>query len=74
MALTYTTKEDSDVLRIFGKNIRSVRTAKGLTIQKLAELAKCSRDGLSLLENGERDSNFEKTLKKIKDIFNNDFN
>ena len=68
MALTYTTKEDSDVLRIFGKNIRSVRTAKGLTIQKLAELAKCSRDGLSLLENGERDSNFDIAIKIARSL------
>lgn len=63
MALAYTAKENSDILKIFGENIRSVRTANRLKIKELAKAAKCSRDGLSLIENGERDSNYNIAIK-----------
>lgn len=63
MALAYTSKDDSDVLKIFGENIRSVRAVNGLTIKKLAKAARCSRDGLSLIENGERDSNYSIAIR-----------
>lgn len=63
MELAYTSKDDSDVLKIFGENIRSVRTANRLTIIELAKAARCSRDGLSLIENGERDSNYSIAIR-----------
>ena len=62
--MAYKTKDDSDVLKIFGNNIRSARQKRRLTIRQLAKSANCSRDGLSLIENGERNLSFA-TAKKI---------
>ena len=59
--MAYKTKDDSDVLKIFGNNIRSARQKRRLTIRQLAKSANCSRDGLSLIENGERKPVNDKT-------------
>ncbi len=62
--MAYQAKDDSDVLKIFGNNIRIARQKHRLTIRQLAKSANCSRDGLSLIENGERNLSFA-TAKKI---------
>lgn len=64
MLMAYQAKEDSDVLKIFGDNVRSARKKHGLTIQQLAKNANCDREGLSLIENGERNLSYN-TAKKI---------
>ena len=64
--VTYQAKEDLDVLKIFGNNVRIARNNKKLTICQLAKNIKCDREGISLIENGERNPNFVTAIKIAK--------
>ena len=50
----------SDIAKIIGQRIRNYRTQKGLSQEKLAELAGCHPTYIGQLERGEKNATFEK--------------
>ena len=53
----------SDIARILGQRIRKYRTAKGLSQEKLAELAGCHPTYIGQLERGEKNATVESAEK-----------
>lgn len=54
----------SDIAKIIGQRIRNYRTQKGLSQEKLAELAGCHPTYIGQLERGEKNATLE-SLEKI---------
>ena len=54
----------SDIAKIIGQRIRNYRTQKGLSQEKLAELAGCHPTYIGQLERGEKNA----TLKSVEKI------
>lgn len=54
----------SDIAKIVGQRIRNYRTAKGLSQEKLAELAKCHFTYIGQIERGEKNATIE-SIEKI---------
>ena len=54
----------SDIAKILGKRIRNYRTSKGLSQEKLAELAKCHATYIGQIERGEKNATIE-SIEKI---------
>ncbi|MEG2412892.1 MAG: helix-turn-helix transcriptional regulator [Clostridium sp.] len=50
---------------ILGKNIKEIRENKGLTVNKLSQLAKVGQSTISQIETGNRQSLRSETLEKI---------
>ena len=57
----------SDIAKIIGQRIRNYRTQKGLSQEKLAELAGCHPTYIGQLERGEKNATLE-SVEKIMDI------
>ena len=55
---------EDDVLRRFGEQVRKVRSAKGVSQERLSELAGLHRTYISLIERGERNVTL-RTIAKI---------
>ena len=55
----------------FNNVLKSLRTAKGLTQEELAQILKISRSTVGMYENGSREPDYE-TLELIADYFNVD--
>ena len=53
----------SDIAKIIGQRIRNYRTQKGLSQEKLAELAGCHPTYLGQLERGEKNATLESVEK-----------
>ena len=53
----------SDIAKIIGQRIRSYRTKKGLSQEKLAELAGCHPTYIGQLERGEKNATLESVEK-----------
>lgn len=53
----------SDIAKIIGKRIRNYRTQKGLSQEKLAELAGCHPTYIGQLERGEKNATLESVEK-----------
>ena len=53
----------SDIAKIIGQRIRNYRTQKGLSQEKLAELAGCHPTYIGLLERGEKNATLESVEK-----------
>ena len=53
----------SDIAKIIGQRIRSYRTQKGLSQEKLAELAGCHPTYIGQLERGEKNATLESVEK-----------
>ena len=53
----------SDVAKIIGQRIRNYRTQKGLSQEKLAELAGCHPSYIGQLERGEKNATLESVEK-----------
>lgn len=53
----------ADSLHTFGKNIQSLRLAKGLSQEKLAELAELHRTYVGAIERGERNIGLRNVVK-----------
>ena len=53
----------SDIARIIGQRIRNYRTQKGLSQEKLAELAGCHPTYIGQLERGEKNATLESVEK-----------
>ena len=53
----------SDVAKIIGQRIRNYRTQKGLSQEKLAELAACHPTYIGQLERGEKNATLESVEK-----------
>ena len=53
----------SDIAKIIGQRIRNYRTQKGLSQEKLAELAGCHPTYIGQLERGEKNANLESVEK-----------
>ena len=53
----------SDIAKIIGQRIRNYRTQKGLSQEKLAELAGCHRTYIGQLERGEKNATLESVEK-----------
>lgn len=49
----------SDIAKVIGKRIRNYRTSKGLSQEKLAELASCHPTYIGQLERGEKNATVE---------------
>ena len=45
---------DTDARSLFAKKLRSLRLKRGLSQEELAELARCSRNYVSIVENGHK--------------------
>lgn len=56
-----------------GRKLREYRKRKGLTISQLALLSGYSKGGISMLENGKRDSITTKTLKRLAKALGADY-
>ena len=54
----------SNIIKILGKRIRSYRTARGLSQEKLAELAGCHPTYIGQVERGEKNATIE-SIEKI---------
>jgi len=54
----------SDIAKIVGQRIRNYRTSKGLSQEKLAELAKCHFTYIGQIERGEKNATIE-SIEKI---------
>ena len=54
----------SDLAKILGQRIRNYRTAKGLSQEKLAELAGCHPTYIGQIERGEKNATIE-SMEKI---------
>lgn len=52
---------NKNVLEILKNNIKYYRVQKGLTQEKLSEMTNISKDYLSEIERGKKNSEFEKT-------------
>ena len=59
----------SDIAKILGQRIRNYRTAKGLSQEKLAELAGCHHTYIGQLERGEKNATIE-SIEKISTALN----
>lgn len=53
----------SDIAKVIGQRIRSYRTQKGLSQEKLAELAGCHPTYIGQLERGEKNATLESVEK-----------
>lgn len=53
----------SDIAKIIGQRIRNYRTQKGLSQEKLAELAGCHPTYIGQLERGEKNATLESVAK-----------
>ena len=53
----------SDIAKIIGQRIRNYRTQKGLSQEKLAELASCHPTYIGQLERGEKNATLESVEK-----------
>ena len=53
----------SDIAKIIGQRIRNYRTQKGLSQEKLAELAGCHPTYIGQLERGEKNATLERVEK-----------
>ena len=53
----------SDIAKIIGQRIRNYRTQKGLSQEKLAELAGCHPTSIGQLERGEKNATLESVEK-----------
>ena len=62
----------SDIAKILGQRIRSHRTAKGLSQEKLAELSGCHHTYIGQIERGEKNATIE-SLEKIVSALNVSF-
>ena len=62
----------SDIARILGQRIRSHRTAKGLSQEKLAELSSCHPTYIGQIERGEKNATIE-SIEKIVSALNISF-
>ena len=56
----------SDIAKIIGQRIRNYRTQKGLSQEKLAELAGCHPTYIGQLERGEKNATLESVEKIAK--------
>ena len=54
----------SDIVKILGQRIRSCRTVKGLSQEKLAELSGCHATYIGQIERGEKNATVE-SIEKI---------
>ena len=59
----------SDIAKILGQRIRNYRTSKGLSQEKLAELAGCHPTYIGQLERGEKNATVE-SIEKISTALN----
>ncbi len=59
----------SDIAKIIGQRIRNYRTSKGLSQEKLAELAKCHFTYIGQIERGEKNATIE-SIEKIATALN----
>lgn len=59
----------SNIAKIIGQRIRSYRTAKGLSQEKLAELSGCHNTYIGQLERGEKNATVE-SIEKISSALN----
>ena len=59
----------SDIAKILGQRIRNYRTAKGLSQEKLAELAGCHPTYIGQIERGEKNATVE-SIEKISVALN----
>lgn len=59
----------SDIAKIIGQRIRNYRTQKGLSQEKLAELAGCHPTYIGQLERGEKNATLE-SVEKIASAMN----
>lgn len=59
----------SDITRALGQRIRSYRTAKGLSQEKLAELSGCHPTYIGQIERGEKNATIE-SIEKIAAALN----
>ena len=55
----------SDIAKVIGQRIRNYRTQKGLSQEKLAELAGCHPTYIGQLERGEKNATLE-SVEKIR--------
>lgn len=63
--------EDSEILLRFGKRIKSLRVSRGLSQEKLAELAGFDRTYISMVERGKRNIAL-KNIYKLANTFDLD--
>lgn len=56
-------KKTSSLIKQFGETVRSLRVAKGLSQEKLAELADLHRTYIGSIERGERNVSLENVEK-----------
>lgn len=59
----------SDIAKVLGQRIRNYRTAKGLSQEKLAELAGCHPTYIGQIERGEKNATIE-SIEKISAALN----
>ena len=59
----------SDITKALGQRIRNYRTAKGLSQEKLAELAGCHTTYIGQIERGEKNATIE-SIEKISSALN----
>ena len=59
----------SDITKILGQRIRSYRTEKGLSQEKLAELSGCHPTYIGQIERGEKNATIE-SIEKISSALN----
>lgn len=59
----------SDITKILGQRIRSYRTSKGLSQEKLAELSACHPAYIGQIERGEKNATIE-SIEKISTALN----